>query len=83
MMSANAIGAIGPDAAVAIAPLTAACRVEGEVTHVLRGCADALGRMGKKAEPALPVLRDLAAKKPLVRWSAERAIGLIEGKPRT
>jgi hypothetical protein len=80
MMAANAIGAIGSEASGSVAPLSAACRVDGEVTHVLRACADALGLMGKAAEPALPILRDLAAKKPLVRWSAERAIGRIEGK---
>ena len=80
MMSANAIGSIGPAAAAAVAPLSAACRREGEVTHVLRACAEALGRIGRPASPALPLLRDLT-KKPLVRWSAQRAIDRIEGKP--
>ena len=80
MMSANAIGAIGPDAASAVPALAAACRVETEVTHVLRACAAALGEIGKAAAPALPVLRELVNTKPLVRRSAERAIEQIEGK---
>jgi hypothetical protein len=79
MMSASAIGAMGPEAASAVPALTAACRVEAEVTHVLRACAAALGDIGRAAAPALPVLRDLVAKKPLVRRSAERAIEQIEG----
>jgi hypothetical protein len=79
MMSANAIGAMGPEAASAVPALTAACRVEAEVTHVLRACAAALGDIGRAAAPALPVLRDLVVKKPLVRRSAERAIEQIEG----
>jgi hypothetical protein len=49
------------------------------VTHVLRACAAALGDIGRAAAPALPVLRELIAKKPLVRRSAERAIEQIEG----
>ena len=78
MMSANAIGAIGPAASPAVPALAAACRVESEVTHVLRACAAALGEIGKAAEPALPVLRDLVEKRPLVRRSAERAIEQIQ-----
>ena len=42
----------------AVPALAAACRVEGEVTHVLRACAAALGDIGKPAAPALPVLRE-------------------------
>jgi len=79
MTSANAIGAMGQQAASAVPALTAACGVDTEVTHVLRACAAALGDIGRAAAPALPVLRDLAAKKPLVRRSAERAIEQIEG----
>jgi HEAT repeat protein len=80
MMSANAIGGIGPAAAAAVGPLSAACRREGEVTHVLRACAEALGRIGRPAASALPLLRNLT-KKPLVRWSAQKAIDRIEGRP--
>jgi len=80
MMSANAIAGIGPAAAAAVGPLSAACRREGEVTHVLRACAQALGRIGRPAASALPLLRDLT-KKPLVRWSAQKAIDRIEGRP--
>jgi hypothetical protein len=79
MTSASAIGAIGPDAAPAVPALVAASAVSGEVTHVLRAVADALGSIGPAASPALPALRELA-KKPLVRWAAERAIRRIEGR---
>ena len=79
MMSANAVGAMGPHAASAVPALIAACGIENEVTHVLRACAAALGEIGPAASPALPALRELVAKKPLVRRSAERAIEQIEG----
>ena len=79
MTSANAIAAMGPEAASAVPALIAACRVESEVTHVLRACAAALGEIGPAASSALPALRDLVAQKPLVRRSAERAIEQIEG----
>jgi hypothetical protein len=79
MTSANAIGAMGSEAASAVPALTAACGVEAEVTHVLRACAAALGDIGHAAAPALPMLHELVAKKPLVRRSAERAIEQIEG----
>lgn len=78
MMSANAIGAMGPQAASAVLALIAACRIENEVTHVLRACAAALGEIGPAASPALPALRELVKDKPLVRRSAERAIEQIE-----
>jgi HEAT repeat protein len=79
MMSANAIGAMGPQAASAVPALIAACRIENEVTHVLRACAAALGEIGPAASPALPALRELVKNKPLARRSAERAIEQIEG----
>jgi hypothetical protein len=78
MTSAGAIGSLGPRASTAVPALIAACRVENEVTHVLRACAAALGDIGPAAAPALPALRELIAKKPLVRRSAERAIEQIE-----
>jgi HEAT repeat protein len=78
MMSANAIGAMGPQAASAVPALIATCRIENEVTHVLRACAAALGEIGPAASPALPALRALVKNKPLVRRSAERAIEQIE-----
>jgi HEAT repeat protein len=77
MTSANAIASMGPEAAPAVPALAAACRVEADVTHVLRACAAALGEIGRPASSALPVLRELT-KKPLVRRSAERAIEQIE-----
>jgi hypothetical protein len=77
MMAGNAIAAIGPDAVSAIPSLTAACRVQGEHSHVLRACAEALGAIGKPAASALPLLRDLT-KIPRVKWSADRAIEEIE-----
>jgi len=78
MMSANAIGVMGPQAASAVPALIAACRIENEVTHVLRACAAALGEIGPAASPALPALRELVKNKPLARRSAERAIEQIE-----
>jgi HEAT repeat protein len=78
MTSASAIGSVGPKASAAVPALIAACRVENEVTHVLRACAAALVDIGPAAAPALPALRELIAKKPLVRRSAERAIEQIE-----
>ena len=78
MTSASAIGSLGPRASTAVPALIAACRVENEVTHVLRACAAALGDIGPAAAPALPALRELIEKKPLVRRSAERAIEQIE-----
>ena len=82
MTSANAIAAMGPEAASAVPALIAACRVESEVTHVLRACAAALGEIGPAAKSALPALRDLVKNKPLARRSAERAIEQIEGTRR-
>ena len=79
MTAANAIGAMGGEAAPAVPALAAACAVEGEVTHVLRASAEALGRIGPAAAPALPALRELA-KRPLVRWAADRAISRIAGR---
>ena len=79
MMSANAIAAIGKDAAPAVPALIAAGSVKDEQVHVLRSFAAALGAIGKPAAtPALPVLRELA-KNPRVRWAAEAAIRSIEG----
>jgi len=80
MTSASAIGAIGPAASPAVPALVAASAAPSEVTHVLRAVADALGSIGPAASPALPALRDLA-KKPLVRWAAERAIARITARP--
>ena len=77
LMSANAIGAVGPPAAAAVPALAAACAVKGEQVHVLRACAQALGAIGKAAAPSLPVLRELVAL-PRVRWAAEAAIRSIE-----
>jgi hypothetical protein len=78
MMSANAIAAIGKDAAPAVPDLIAAGSVKGEQVHVQRSIAAALGSIGKPAAtPALPLLRDLM-KIPRVRWAAESAIRKIE-----
>ena len=44
---------------------------------MLRACAEALGKIGRAALPAVPTLREVA-KKPLARASAVRAIRLIE-----
>jgi D-arabinan exo alpha-(1,3)/(1,5)-arabinofuranosidase (non-reducing end) len=78
MMSANAIAAIGREAASAVPVLIAAGSVKDEQVHVLRSVAAALGSIGKPAAaPALPLLRELA-KIPRVQWSAEAAIRKIE-----
>jgi hypothetical protein len=45
---------------------------------VPRACAAALGDIVPAAAPALPTLRELIEKKPLVRRSAERPIEQIE-----
>ncbi len=78
MMSANALAALGPDAAPATAALIAAGSVKDEKVHVLRAVAAALGNIGKPAAtPALPLLRELA-KIPRVQWAAESAIHKLE-----
>jgi hypothetical protein len=78
MMSANAIAAMGPEAAPAAKALIAVASKKDERVHVLRSVADALGNIGKPAAtPALPLLKELA-KIPRVQWSAERAIRKIE-----
>ena len=78
MMSANAIAAIGKDAAAAVPDLIAAGSVQGEQVHVLRSVAAALGAIGKPAaQPALPLLRKLSGI-PRVHWAAESAIRKLE-----
>jgi hypothetical protein len=78
MMSANAIAAIGPDAAPATTSLIAAGSAKDEQVHVLRSIAAALGSIGKPAAtPALPLLKELT-RIPRVRWAAESAIRKIE-----
>jgi len=78
MMSANAIAAIGQEAAPAVPPLIAAGSVKDEQVHVLRAVAAALGSIGKPAAtPALPLLKELATI-PRVRWAAESAVRKIE-----
>ena len=79
MMTGNAIAAMGPLAEPAIGALIAACSVRDEQVPVLRACAAALGAIGRAAEPALPVLREIA-KQPRVRWAAEAAIRSIAGR---
>jgi len=78
MMSANAIAAIGKDAASAVPDLIAAGSTQGEQVHVLRSVAAALGAIGKPAAlPALPLLRKLSGI-PRVHWAAESAIRKLE-----
>ena len=78
MMSANAIAAIGQEAAPAASALIAAGSVKDEQVHVLRAVVTALGSIGRPAAtPALPLLRELT-KIPRVRWAAESAIRKIE-----
>lgn len=78
IMSANAIAAIGPDAASAVPLLIAAGSVKREEVHVLRSVATALGNIGRPAATAaLPLLRELA-RIPRVQWAAESAIRQLE-----
>ncbi len=78
MMAANAIAALGKDAASAAPDLIAAGSATGEQVHVLRSVAAALGAIGKPAaEPAIPLLRQLSAI-PRVHWAAESAMRRIE-----
>ena len=80
-MSANAIAAIGKEAAPAVDALVAAGRAPKEQVHVLRSVADALGSIGEPAaRRALPLLRELS-RIPRVRWAAEAAIRRIERVP--
>jgi len=76
LMSANAIGALGPKAARAVPALTEACRAPDEHVHVLRSAASALGEIGPSAAAAIPALEDLR-KLPRARWAAEEAIRKI------
>ncbi len=78
MMSANAIAAIGKEAASAAPDLIASGSVKDEQVHVLRSIATALGEIGRPAAtPALPLLRELA-KIPRVQATAEAAIKKIQ-----
>ena len=78
MMAANAIAAIGKDAAPAVPDLIAVGSAKSEQVHVLRSVAAALGAIGKPAAtPALPVLKQLSGI-PRVQWAAEAAIRRIE-----
>jgi len=76
MMPANAIAAIGPTAASAVAALIIAARSPGEGVPVLRAVASALGSIGKEAAPALPALEELA-KIPRVKRAADAAVQKI------
>ena len=78
MMSANALAAIGPEAAPAVGALIAAGSVKGEQVHVLRSVAAALGSVGKPGGvAAVPLLRELA-RIPRVQWAAESALRKLE-----
>jgi HEAT repeat protein len=79
MMAGNAIAAMGPAAVSALPALVAACSVRDEQVQVLRACAAAPGAIGPGADPALPILREIA-KQPRVRWAAEAAIRSIGGE---
>jgi len=77
MMAANALAAIGREAAPAVPALIDAASAEGQQVHVLRSVAAALGAIGKPAAPALPALRKIA-QIPRAKWSADAAIRAIE-----
>jgi hypothetical protein len=78
MMAANAIAAIGPDAASATPALIETGSAKDEQVHVLRSIADALGSIGKPAATsAIPLLRKLT-QIPRVQWAAEAALRKVE-----
>ena len=78
MTAANALAALGTEAAPAATALIAAGSVKDEQVHVLRAVAGALGAIGKPAAtPALPLLRELS-KIPRAQWAAESAIRKIQ-----
>lgn len=78
MTSADAIAAIGPQAASAVDALIATGSAPEEQVHVLRSVATALANIGKPhASRAIPLLRRLA-EIPRVRATAESAIQRLE-----
>jgi hypothetical protein len=76
LASAESLAAAGPAAAPAVAALMQAAQRPGEHVQVLRPIAKALGRIGKAAEPALPVLEKLS-EVPRVSWAAQEAMARI------
>jgi len=76
LMSANAIGALGPKASRAVPALIEAVRVSNDHVHVLRSVASALGNIGRAAASAIPALEELR-KMPRARWAAEEALKKI------
>jgi hypothetical protein len=79
MAAAEALVPRGADILFALQPLIEAAGRAGEHPHVQRAAANALGAMGPRAAPALPMLRKLE-QIPRVRWAAQAAIRQIESK---
>lgn len=80
MRAADAIGAQGPAALPALDALIEAAKAPGEHVHVQRSTAIALGRLGRAASPAIPVLEQLA-RIPRVGPAAATAIRQIQNQP--
>ena len=78
--AADALGAIGPAARVAVGPLAKRLMVKDEQVFVLRSISYALGNIGPDARAALPALEE-AQKQVRVSYAAQSAILKIKGLP--
>jgi len=76
----HALGQLGPDAAEALKPLEAILADKYEFEYIRGGAAWALGRIGKAARPAIPLLIDtLTSKHVSVRRNSPSALAAIGG----
>jgi HEAT repeat protein len=71
------VARLGAPAADAVPPLTRL--LDDREYEVRLAAADALGRIGPAAKPAVAKLKELRAD-PMVRTTAQRALDKIEGK---
>jgi HEAT repeat protein len=77
----HALGQLGPEAAEAIKPLEAILADKYEFEYIRGGAAWALGRIGKAARPAVPLLIDtLTSKHVSVRRNSPLALAAIGGE---
>jgi HEAT repeat protein len=76
----HALGQLGPEAAEAIGPLEKILADRAEFEYIRGGAAWALGRIGKAARPAVPLLIDtLTSKHVSVRRNSPLALAAIGG----
>jgi HEAT repeat protein len=78
LVAAQALGAIGPQASAAVPGLVAQIQDPNQGRLVFRTAMLALGQIGPGAKEALPVLREIAAKRP--DTAAGDIVLMIEGK---